>query len=704
MSRTYQRFAVAALLWTQTALWGGLAAASEPLTLATADTFDVSSLSLTGAEATVRGTGPDATFAIVAEMGPTPSQIVFTPPEGDVWDLSAFERVSIRVSNQGSQIITLMGRAENPDSDGLLHCCMGMLRLSPGSTDTLTIPLSRYTYREKTPEFVGMWGEPTLESAMDAAQVARIALLTTNPQEPATFTIHAVSAEGQWDGPAEDERPSFFPMIDAFGQYRHKEWPGKITAQEDFAQRHSAEQQDLAAHPEPSDRNQYGGWTAGPQFEATGFFRTGKYEGRWFFIDPEGRLFWSFGINRITKTGDATPLTDRRHYFADLPEDEDAPLGQFLSEEDWAPDGYFADKTPYDAFAFYGANLMRKHGAEWEQMALSMPARRLRSWGFNTIGVGSDPDIYQERRTPYTVQIDYTAPTIPDAPGRHRNFPDPFHPEFRQALREAIAVEEGRSANDPWCIGYFVDNELTFRHGTFLSEAVLQAPAHQPAKLVMRDYLKERYQDIETLNAYWHSDYASWDAFLAGQGTYVRSAITPDLLNFTIIIVRKYFHTVNEEIKRVAPNQLYLGCRFHDSQKAAFDAAAEFCDVISFNRYVYIPLYDPIDSQIDRPTLISEFHFGALDRGPFNPGLRVSRDQNNRAHHLRTFMSRALINPRCIGAHWDQYMDQPTTGRGDGRNGQIGLVDICDTPYQETIDASRDIVETLYDYRLEPHF
>ncbi|MBN2711108.1 MAG: hypothetical protein JXR97_01545, partial [Planctomycetes bacterium] len=58
-------------------------------------------------------------------------------------------------------------------------------------------------------------------------------------------------------------------------------------------------------------------------------------------------------------------------------------------------------------------------------------------------------------------------------------------------------------------------------------------------------------------------------------------------------------------------------------------------------------------------------------------------------------------NPQIVGTHWFQYGDQAVTARGDGENGQCGFVDICDTPYAETIKAAREIGDTMYKYRLE---
>ncbi|MCR5840416.1 MAG: hypothetical protein K6G94_12375 [Kiritimatiellae bacterium] len=39
----------------------------------------------------------------------------------------------------------------------------------------------------------------------------------------------------------------------------------------------------------------------------------------------------------------------------------------------------------------------------------------------------------------------------------------------------------------------------------------------------------------------------------------------------------------------VAPERLYLGCRFHNSYPAALRAAAKYCDVVSFNCYRDLP-------------------------------------------------------------------------------------------------------------------
>jgi hypothetical protein len=84
----------------------------------------------------------------------------------------------------------------------------------------------------------------------------------------------------------------------------------------------------------------------------------------------------------------------------------------------------------------------------------------------------------------------------------------------------------------------------------------------------------------------------------------------------------------------------------------------------------------------------------------FHTGLRKTANQADRAEKYRSYVRGALENPYLVGTHWFQFGDQATTGRGDGENYQIGFLDICDTPYGETIQAARDVGNSLYQIRL----
>jgi len=168
-----------------------------------------------------------------------------------------------------------------------------------------------------------------------------------------------------------------------------------------------------------------------------------------------------------------------------------------------------------------------------------------------------------------------------------------------------------------------------------------------------------------------------------------------------------YYKVVREEVKRVAPNKLYLGSRLHGhsaphgSKPHLVAAAAKYCDVTSVNRYRFSPSDLRMLEGVDKPLIIGEFHFGALDRGMLHPGLRGLSNQEQRSHAYEHYVAQALKHPHIVGTHWFQYREQNVTGRSDGENYQIGFVDICDTPYQEIINASRRIGQRLYELRLE---
>jgi len=80
-------------------------------------------------------------------------------------------------------------------------------------------------------------------------------------------------------------------------------------------------------------------------------------------------------------------------------------------------------------------------------------------------------------------------------------------------------------------------------------------------------------------------------------------------------------------------------------------------------------------------------------------GLRSASNQEQRANAYKHYMREAMKRPNIVGAHWFTFRDQALTGRGDGENYQIGMVDVCDTPYMEMIKATREIGESMYTFR-----
>jgi Beta-galactosidase len=629
---------------------------------------------------------------------------------GEFWDLSPYGFVALDVKNTGINTVQVSCRVDSPGGGGATNSITGSITLAPGKQQTLQIPLRKKMSSDMRKIFFGMRGYPggfDEQRGIDTAKADKLIIFVNNPKAEHVFEISNIRAGGTIAFPLPADQGKWFPMIDALGQYMHKDWPGKIHISEELQKRKAEEAADLAAHPGPADWDQYGGWKNGPQLEATGRFRVEKVDGRWWLVDPDGRLFWSNGIDCIEHGHDTTAVTNREQWFAALPAPE-TPMANFYGRGINRARGDNPNQ-PVGTYNFPAANLFRKYGDDWKDQFTAIVHRRLRSWGLNTIGNWSSSEIYLTNKTPYTATASVQGRRLSGG-GSRGLFIDVFDPGFADAARQAVARHKDKAAGDPWCLGYFVDNELGWDDELSLAMSTLASPADQPAKKVFLDDLKAKYKTIEKLNQAWESQYASWDALLesttlpkingAGQDREPGQKARDDLSAFYTKSAERYFQVCRDAVKETDPQGLYLGCRFAGSNDRVVRAAAKYCDVVSFNKYQRSVADLRLPSGDDKPIIIGEFHFGALDRGMPHPGLVPTADQQDRANSYSKYVASALLNPNIVGAHFFQFSDQPFTGRFDGENYQIGFVDVCDTPNPEIIKASREIGSKLYAERL----
>ena len=82
------------------------------------------------------------------------------------------------------------------------------------------------------------------------------------------------------------------PLLDSFGQWALADWPRKVHSQEQLTRDLAEEDKTFVS----SGYARYGGYK-NTQTRATGFFRVELIGDRWWFVDPEGHLFLSTGIN-----------------------------------------------------------------------------------------------------------------------------------------------------------------------------------------------------------------------------------------------------------------------------------------------------------------------------------------------------------------------------------------------------------------------
>ncbi|MCC7493383.1 MAG: hypothetical protein IT204_13595 [Fimbriimonadaceae bacterium] len=621
-------------------------------------------------------------------------------PAGGPWDLRAAAEVVADLVNTGPTAVELALRVDNAGADGNKHCLTGRMRLEAGASGTLRVPLDRDSSIPGVKLF-GMRGYPVASAAsgrvIDPAKVVAVLLFVPKPTADHQFELRSLRADGVFQAPPADlTAANFFPFIDTFGQYIHRAWPGKVTSLDDLRSRVASEEADLTARPGPAGWDEYGGWAAGPQLPASGFFRTQRVDGKWWLVDPLGRLYFSHGVDCV-RADDSTPIDERETWFADFPGTQ-PELAGFLGKSS-AIHNHYAGRS-FRCYNFLGANLHRKYGAQWREPWQERTHRRLRSWGLNTIANWSEPQVYLQRRTPYVLTVGSSAPPIEGSSGYWGKFKDVFHADFRANLAKTMQAQLGKAAGDPWCVGIFIDNEIGWGDELSLALGTLQSPATQPAKLAFVADLRAKYGEIARLNAVWQTSHASWEALLEHTQAPDKNLAGDDLKAFYTKLAETYFSGCREAVKAVAPQQLYFGCRFAWVNDRAALAAAKYVDVISYNLYRKSVADFKLPAGIALPIIIGEFHFGALDRGMFHTGLQACRNQEERAATYRSYVEGALRHPQFVGTHWFKLYDQAATGRTlDAENYQIGFLDGCDTPYPETIAAVREVGYRMYEIR-----
>ncbi len=626
------------------------------------------------------------------------------------WNLSGCNRLTVELENLESRgELPVMIRLSNPNADmdkrkGLFIDRIVIPAQSPIKID-LNLP-PKLPYPEVYEEFAGMRANPYYSlpayANIDPANVTEVSVYVNSPTLNWKWAIKRIIAYKGEQSPLDEwfnlPPEKFFPFIDQYGQFKHKEWPGKVHSDEDLKKNAERERVDLAAHSGPTDRSKFGGWKNGPKQKATGHFRVEKINDKWWMIDPDGYLWWSHGVVRVTPSSAVTPLDNRKKYFEHLP-DPGSPFVKFYSTRDELLYPYYVKRNIKETYDFSSSNCYRKYGENYYNVYADLSHKRLLSWGLNTIANSSDKKICLMDRTPYTDRFELKSKPIAGSHDGWWPFRDPFDPSFRADVRRLMG-EHKEEMNDPWCFGFFVDNELSWGGPTDLAAWTLESPADQAAKIEFQKRMKMKYETIDKLNVQWGTDYSDWAAFLTITKCPKGEGAVDDLQNFTLAIADSYFKNIRDEFKASAPNKLYMGCRFAGrGPEFAVKIAANYCDILSYNIYSYTLDDFKLPEGIDKPVMIGEFHFGALDRGMFHPGLRKTANQNERGQAYATYVASALRHRNVVGTHWHQFSDQATTGRFDGENFQVGFTDVCDTPYPETVEKIREIGYKMYEVR-----
>ena len=366
----------------------------------------------------------------------------------------------------------------------------------------------------------------------------------------------------------------------------------------------------------PADlrRDRFGG-TVALRGEVSGYFRLKALNGRWWFVDPAGNGFLSTGINHLD-------LAALKH-----------------------PDNIGVFRERYS-------------GSE-EQLIEDGIARRLRAWGFNTIGwsqelvggiwgkpgsvIRHSPEWSREQfelaGLPYLYNLAFAEIESFNALA---HYPDVFDPEFEDWADYIARSRCADKAQDPLLIGY----------------ADVAVPG-----------------------------FTSTAAGAWAEG--LDLSREPDRLKLETIL-RRYFDVTTRAIRRYDSNHLIFGPRFRvgpETPEWIIALAGEYFDALLANNFVGI---DQLDGQLarwhelsGRPIVISDMLYLApteiLSPSPDSPA--YVPDQAARGAAYRQFARAAFQRSFIVGLHWCAFLENRTR--------KSGIVDRFDEPYYDAVEPMR---------------
>ncbi len=437
---------------------------------------------------------------------------------------------------------------------------------------------------------------------------------------------------------------------------------------------------------------------AGLMLAATGRFRVEQVDGVWWFVTPDGRPFFSAGINHVSSNTDYEPKTGRYPYHENI-------LARWGSEEAWAHEAL----------------------------------RRMDLAGVNTVGAWSELGRFRGR-FPYTQIMGFSgaAPAIPGTGGGPvPALRDYFAPDFVTGA-DAHAQGATACAADPYCIGVFSDNELAWapnlKQPLPFVDGFLRLPAGAPGKVALQAFFEERYAgDVAAFNAAWGASLGSFGEIQALDALSTNwmgdsGAAKADRTAFRALVAERYYRVVHDALRTVDPQILILGDRYiaYEAAPEVVLAAARFVDVLSINAYEWTPgwhaatqilaqsagfipapnLLDDLDEMhrlTGKPVLIGEFGYRAADAGLPNswpPVYPILPTQTERADAYERYARAAVSRPFVVGLHWFEWADQPVTGRFDGEDDNWGFVSLRDDLYPEMFLRMWSVHVQLYETRL----
>ena len=422
---------------------------------------------------------------------------------------------------------------------------------------------------------------------------------------------------------------------------------------------------------------------------ATGFFHVETIDGRDWPIDPTGRAVILAATQHIKPQG---THSDALGY---------SPYGRFVA-------------TNYPSVS------------DWADETLA----RLSDWGFTMLGNACPLGLLAHKTLPHVRNIQLGQRVCrgdPDWYIREWKYapctalPNVFHPQFAAACEWRAREQCAPFKDDPWLVGWFIDNELAWwgnrwsMPATGLFDAVAALPPEHSAHRELVRWLAANAGSAEA---------APDSSRNAGSAEAAPSASVKTA--FLRHYARTYYEKTAAAIRKADPNHMVMGSRYAGiagAHPVVFEEAGRQCDIVTFNMYPWADLdrgivldekdgvpmterFREYHGYAKKPLMVTEWSFPALDNGHpclVGAGQRLST-QAERVEATTLFARTMLADPHVVGYDYFKWNDQPRQGasRWSPEDCNYGLVDDENRPYEGIVKAFKTLHGDLVKWRSAP--
>jgi len=432
------------------------------------------------------------------------------------------------------------------------------------------------------------------------------------------------------------------------------------------------------------------------KFNSTGFFRVEKANDRWWLVDPEGNPTWAVAIagknylyNAGPVSGPVIPATQTEWFknnYGRTPEEINGKLYQIFLDN-----GFNAFDGQTDVEHAQITQARHKSGEPYISMTHIL---RLAN------ALNDSSAFARDRNGNLRKGSDI---------GTH-SVPDPFNPFWKKAAKEKAESIIPRYRDEPWFMGWFVDNEMTF---------------NELYRFIWAEYssgefiktLREKYKTIEALNQAWSSSfgtykYSSFNDILTDKPE-PKNWDDPLWIDFSAFerhMMKEYIDFTYDLVKELDPNHLIISNRINLGPMPEIYRTADLWgryDIVCMNIYPdnnmigfnpgEIEIMRKLNETTGRPVIVGEWSIPAIDsklyefgKDPYGRSLdwswpQVMRTQKERGEAYDICIRQLASLDFMLGAGWFITFDIDRPERRANR----GMIDSDFKLYQDLTDAMK---------------